>query len=1324
MAENPGDPQPAEVIQRSTKLLQLAKEQVRRGGSYLNDLQTSRPESQIAVPYLQTPEDAQAPPSPTKPTGADADIQERLKAIIANKFKSDLNLSTLQIQAPTTPTEHNEEPIQIQEETKIEAKPLIKEVVVISDEIAPTDQKFLALATETYPLQQDNAQFVPRNISEEGFWIPDLPLCKPSNLFRLENRLLWADQDRQQFFSADGHLRADTPYVQQIPPPFPIDPPSHDGAGLLMFHAAQNEEVVEGDVARKLILEIRSVRFLIHSLSSPEDIASYRLNMAYKAYQENLSANKKQLFQKRQQALSKQLDEEMSKAPADEKQAEILKERKIALIQKLLECYDDYDREGSLQGSLRDELIRISHELKDSRVNYTSTATHLRWQKATPTEEETEKEKKILNEFIEMRARLTIQLEELLGHQTLDIKQVQDEIRQRRKDLCLRNPGDPKWIAVFANDAAITPNEQVPVEEQQRRAAIQSTQTSVKIIIPNQSQFSTMYSRINNNFESIINKQFELQTTRLPSSVIFEVWEMDTKRKERAVARVSIPVYVGTPPEFFSYEFSSDFQLPNGNLITGTVDARIYIKADENEKILVSIPDANTKTKKRLQGDPSQFISQPRYEEDAKAFDPNDPYIVANLATMASHHAKERVNNNFRLDVASNAVSLSNFVPASVNFQAKLRIQQMLDEKKRKELLEKKKAEHPDDYTEHVKIKDDVQQAVVKPQIQYTDIVKEAPMPTLPSLLAAIVARFFMFRPLKPVRKERVPSSSIQQYSKIIIHIIRSSTVPQRDGMGTGPGTESSLVYSSATERTSACFARVTYDGVSRETDVINNNAPEWNQRFTFDVAKNVNETPTIGDLQQKDVRIDLFDKVAFQIIEDDREQQTTHQAFENRNLASISFPVDAIWASGKVDGIITLNTPPAYFGYNNEAGPVTMKVFFTIDPPMKFAPIVTGKDSAEEPRVTEPAQRWMNAMLANELTRGRFINLLTHPKNYKPFLICRMVKPQRPPPTLEGKPPEVLARFVSLIPNLSDNRVYGIIGDLWNTSQQFLNLNAGDEEEHAALLCNFFKSRTDMANAYLVFGYTIDNGRTIYVLTKAGSTSTLWDPNTGRKFLTTSSDCPMYSVGCVCDEKNVWANIQASSEPWKLRWNFAAAADWKPFMTGELPPFVTPQEDSLTFTPEIGQDELRSIAENIEQDVMLCVQRLRESHQTTQWNSAPQEYMYSIMDLSEQLMQGGEEERMRHIKEQMKTTLMRMKDSIRNTRFFGAPFCLPFTDKNCIGKEVTDEIKAREIYLTEMKGVYFCIKVKLYPYPNGRAAVWVFLAMMQNISPGAKRLN
>merc|ERR1712176_54341 len=76
--------------------------------------------------------------------------------------------------------------------------------------------------------------------------------------------------------------------------------------------------------------------------------------------------------------------------------------------------------------------------------------------------------------------------------------------------------------------------------------------------------------------------------------------------------------------------------------------------------------------------------------------------------------------------------------------------------------------------------------------------------------------------------------------------------------------------------------------------------------------------------------------------------------------------------------------------------------------------------------------------------------------------LICRFVRPQRPPENIDPQSPfaiEAAARYVLLIPFLSDAEMFSLDlgGDLWCTDQEFLNIQCGDWEEHAILLCNYF---------------------------------------------------------------------------------------------------------------------------------------------------------------------------------------------------------------------------------------------------------------------------
>eukprot|EP00971_Amphidinium_carterae_P150161 2976537-Amphidinium_carterae.1 len=74
--------------------------------------------------------------------------------------------------------------------------------------------------------------------------------------------------------------------------------------------------------------------------------------------------------------------------------------------------------------------------------------------------------------------------------------------------------------------------------------------------------------------------------------------------------------------------------------------------------------------------------------------------------------------------------------------------------------------------------------------------------------------------------------------------------------------------------------------------------------------------------------------------------------------------------------------------------------------------------------------------------------------------LVCRFVRPQRPPAHIDPSSAfaiEEAARYVSLIPFLDDCAMFPGLTDLWCTDQETLNIQCGDWEEHAILLCNLF---------------------------------------------------------------------------------------------------------------------------------------------------------------------------------------------------------------------------------------------------------------------------
>jgi len=144
----------------------------------------------------------------------------------------------------------------------------------------------------------------------------------------------------------------------------------------------------------------------------------------------------------------------------------------------------------------------------------------------------------------------------------------------------------------------------------------------------------------------------------------------------------------------------------------------------------------------------------------------------------------------------------------------------------------------------------------------------------------------------------------------------------------------------------------------------------------------------------------------------------------------------------------------------------------------------------------------------------------------------------------------------VSLIPHVEDNKAFKDLPDVWSTCQELIDLCAGDFEEHAILLCNYFKYLDNQMNkeikTYIVLGNGVPEGNTVYVLRKDNNSKSieLWNASTGvgyafdqedygsnflcfkvvndKRTIRQESDleCPLKSVGCLIDEDDVYINI------------------------------------------------------------------------------------------------------------------------------------------------------------------------------------------------------
>lgn len=176
---------------------------------------------------------------------------------------------------------------------------------------------------------------------------------------------------------------------------------------------------------------------------------------------------------------------------------------------------------------------------------------------------------------------------------------------------------------------------------------------------------------------------------------------------------------------------------------------------------------------------------------------------------------------------------------------------------------------------------------------------------------------------------------------------------------------------------------------------------------------------------------------------------------------------------------------------------------------------------------------------------------------NGKSTLICRYIRPQNPPIMLKNA--QQLGRFVASIPFLPNRTVFAVTCNLWSTSDQVLNVGAGDSIEHAILLCNYMLALD--YEARVILGSTLVDGKSAFVLFKnkgeeEGSTRNLsvartgtlsklfsslvnlvgspeanfegnenyriCDPVSGAVYRCTDKRCPLQDISSVFDDTNV----------------------------------------------------------------------------------------------------------------------------------------------------------------------------------------------------------
>eukprot|EP00908_Phaeocystis_cordata_P004645 Transcript_15044.p2 GENE.Transcript_15044~~Transcript_15044.p2 ORF type:complete len:316 (+),score=173.33 Transcript_15044:727-1674(+) len=303
------------------------------------------------------------------------------------------------------------------------------------------------------------------------------------------------------------------------------------------------------------------------------------------------------------------------------------------------------------------------------------------------------------------------------------------------------------------------------------------------------------------------------------------------------------------------------------------------------------------------------------------------------------------------------------------------------------------------------------------------------------------------------------------------------------------------------------------------------------------------------------------------------------------------------------------------------------------------------------------------------------------------------------------------LLRFVSLVPYLDDSAL-GAKLDVWNTSASFLDLCAGDQEEHALLLCNYLLHLGK--EAYIVLGTGIPEGQTSYVLTKGFTPRDyrLWNASTGKCYALDDRSLPLVSVGCVFNDQNLWANVQSQLRPDAVDWHFHEPRLWRPFFGGKgglKPPETlrSVQAATLRYT-RTAESRRKEVEREVEDKLQRTIEDLR-GHRPTDWNRSVAAKLRPLLQRFEEDANGTKPLSLA----EHNAALERVRQTYK---LVGFPMNETWTEV----QPLLDKLKNTNIWMSDGPKIQFVLAAYVHAYPNNIFSVWVYVASLEDLRAGS----
>ena len=409
----------------------------------------------------------------------------------------------------------------------------------------------------------------------------------------------------------------------------------------------------------------------------------------------------------------------------------------------------------------------------------------------------------------------------------------------------------------------------------------------------------------------------------------------------------------------------------------------------------------------------------------------------------------------------------------------------------------------------------------VKRRYKLREIVHQPELPELRPF-AIMEALRYLFRKrgtLRPEQRKNRGAERMPTQCKVRITVQRAYNLPIRRPEDASSRQRSQEPASAVIEADSLeCLVQARFQNKEDVTPVFKGSSPVWNAQLSlpFQPPRNGDD----GDVWSPANLLKVTDNLHLNVFDtkvwEKSEGQSIMHKVEKRWLGSVKIPFTTILNNAycRIDGQFELDSTVCMIGYtsqiqsapnaratrrdfgNSASGssssgraPASIQLCIALDPPLQQPGVgaVDNSGRLEDSMLDLRVCSWIKECKSPAHCRNRAYDALARCLKRDWVLITRYVEPCHPPrdaydasATIEVQMLQ-LCRFVSLIPFLEDWTLDDVkvddgveaddeIPSIWCTSKEFIvDVGAGDWEEHATLLCNFFlhlKKR-----AFLVFG-------------------------------------------------------------------------------------------------------------------------------------------------------------------------------------------------------------------------------------------------------------